>query len=295
MPEAKVCYLCSARNEPGAVRCMQCGERFSGTGLLLEQETEQRPSWWKSSTEAGGSVPIPPQVREQQIRAERRAQEEARLVEEKRRAAQVAQDRLEAARRALAAQKEALRAQAAEAAARKAAQKQTAQTTVSNCTQCGSELGAAGLDFSFCLRCGADVPTTSAKSGTAANTGTGQRVSVSAQTGTVGQSFSGTHTTQQTSLGSQQVQQKQVQHGTVSPAAAAFMSFLMPGVGQLMNGQGPKGVLLLLAMVVAMIVLNSTLGVAVLVGRVLAAIDAYRIAERRRMGQLVRESEWDLG
>jgi hypothetical protein len=35
--------------------------------------------------------------------------------------------------------------------------------------------------------------------------------------------------------------------------------------------------------------------VLLLVGRILAALDAYRIAERRRRGAMVREDEWDFG
>ena len=87
-----------------------------------------------------------------------------------------------------------------------------------------------------------------------------------------------------------------VHQSTVSPTAAAFMSFLMPGIGQLMNGQGAKGVLLLLAMFVGVVIFNfPAMSLMVMIGRILAAIDAYRIAERRRAGKFVRDGEWDLG
>ena len=53
---------------------------------------------------------------------------------------------------------------------------------------------------------------------------------------------------------------------------------------------------LLLAMFVGVVILSgSPTGLMVMIGRILAAIDAYRIAERRRAGKFVRDGEWDLG
>jgi len=81
----------------------------------------------------------------------------------------------------------------------------------------------------------------------------------------------------------------------VTPGVAATLAFHLPGSGQLANGQAEKGILLLLGMYIAAFLLNlPALSLPLLVIRVISAIDAYRIAERRRRGQQVRGGEWDI-
>jgi len=70
------------------------------------------------------------------------------------------------------------------------------------------------------------------------------------------------------------------------------LSFLLPGLGQLLNRQVAKGVL---TMVGSFVIQALPIGLVVTtVIRVLCAVDAYRIGERRRRGEAVGDTEWDL-
>ena len=68
------------------------------------------------------------------------------------------------------------------------------------------------------------------------------------------------------------------------PVLAAVLSFIFPGAGQLWCGQGLKGIVML---GVAMFTLS---GCGVL--SVLAAVDAYLIAQRKRRGETL--GEWQM-
>jgi TM2 domain-containing membrane protein YozV len=247
-------------------RCINCGQRMGGTvggAVLLAEKSEEdtiHAPWWQSSP--GSAIPPPPQVKEEAARAEVARREAERIVEE--------QHRYE----------ERLRLQAEDARARvqhHSARPTTTGTKLTNCWRCGSPMGEAGATFSFCLRCGADSredPRLAAS--TAAQEQQRQQE---------------THPHVRVRIhGAQQARQN-----TASPFFAALLSFFFPGIGQMMNGQRGKGILLLLAWFVfsfAVPIVPWFLGV---VGRVLAAMDAYRIAERRRAGKPVRDEEWDLG
>ena len=75
----------------------------------------------------------------------------------------------------------------------------------------------------------------------------------------------------------------------------AILSFLFPGVGQLLNGQVGKGMMLILAAFVAVSLMRlPAFGLELLIARVLIALDAYRIGEKRRNGQKVGEGDWDI-
>jgi TM2 domain-containing membrane protein YozV len=245
-------------------RCINCGQRIGGGNgvvLLAEQPAEEatvHAPWWQSSP--GSVIPPPPQVKEEAARAEIARREAERIAEE--------QTRYE----------ERLRRQAEEAKARSAPQPaaRTAGTgkTLANCWRCGSTMGEAGATFSFCLRCGADAredPRVMAQEQAQQRQQEAVRVRVHG------------------------VQQQQPQRCTTSPFFAALLSFFFPGVGQMMNGQRGKGILLLLAWFVFSFIVPGIPGFLGIVGRVLAAMDAYRIADRRRSGKHVREEEWDLG
>lgn len=76
---------------------------------------------------------------------------------------------------------------------------------------------------------------------------------------------------------------------TASPWKAAFLSTLLIGLGQMSVGQVRKGVALLIGGTILSIV---TLGIAALVIMPVAAIDAYKIADKLRRGQPVRAWEF---
>ena len=309
MPDVRLCRHCGTANEPEAVRCEICGERFSGMALLHEKTESATTSWWEASaTQEARTIPVPPQIREEQAKAQRAAQELERVTREAeqlmaevntenvfREQAQRRQEirtRAEAARRRV--EERLKQLEDAEAGVQAAVHrtspktaKSKAKTIAQTCPTCGSELGEAGVSFSFCVRCGSDIPVQTVPE---LEQHTEQEVEQELHQ-TVrpqGRQTVHQHTVPQVEI--------HVHQSTVSPTAAAFMSFLMPGVGQLMNGQGAKGVLLLLAMFVGVIIFGmGPTGLMVMIGRILAAIDAYRIAERRRSGKFVRDGEWDLG
>ncbi len=79
-----------------------------------------------------------------------------------------------------------------------------------------------------------------------------------------------------------------------TPYVAAILSFLLPGVGQLRNAQWGKGFALLMATFALLALLPISLwGVTALILRAIVALDAFRIAERRRRGQPVSPWQWD--
>ena len=71
---------------------------------------------------------------------------------------------------------------------------------------------------------------------------------------------------------------------TASPWTAAFLSMLLIGLGQMSVGQVRKGVVVLVGGTLLSIL---TVGIAALVIMPLAAVDAYKIADKLRRGQPV--------
>ena len=83
MPDVRLCPHCGTANESEAVRCDVCGERFSGLALLHEKADSVKPSWWEASANLENrTVPVPPQIREEQAKAQRAAQELERVTRE---------------------------------------------------------------------------------------------------------------------------------------------------------------------------------------------------------------------
>jgi TM2 domain-containing membrane protein YozV len=273
-------------------RCIHCGQRLSG--LLLRAEETYDPyaePWWRVSS---GTIPLPPQVREEMARSESVARETARFAEEQRLAEEMARAK-EEERAAIKAQHEREETDFWTRPSRIVETKETKTTATTattnaqvlgNCTNCGASLGEAGHVFSFCLRCGADVTaeaTAAAKTKTAESTVETEEVRPVARQSVTVETITLTRAVE-------------TEQNTPSPLAAAFLSFLLPGIGQLMNGQGAKGVLLLLALFVTMGIFGwPAFSLPVMVGRIIAAVDAYRIAERKREKKPVRDGEWDIG
>ena len=79
------------------------------------------------------------------------------------------------------------------------------------------------------------------------------------------------------------------------PGVCAVLSFLVPGIGQILCGQVVKGIVLLIAAYVSVAyprLLFGMPGFLLFVGKVFVAIDAYNIARRRRAGRRVGDWEW---
>ena len=70
----------------------------------------------------------------------------------------------------------------------------------------------------------------------------------------------------------------------VSPAAAAVLSVLVVGLGQMLNGQLPKGLCILAA---GMVLGGITVGFGAPVIWVLSAVDAYLCAKKLSQGQSI--------
>jgi len=81
----------------------------------------------------------------------------------------------------------------------------------------------------------------------------------------------------------------------VSPFAHGVLSFFFPGVGQILNGQPGKGFLLIVAGFVSVMAWGlGPWAIPIVVVRMLVALDAYRIANRRLAGDAIDPNEWDL-
>jgi TM2 domain-containing membrane protein YozV len=301
MAAERICGFCGRANPADMPRCINCGQRVAG-GLLLQDETAtivNREPWWRASTGKNGqtTIPLPPQVREEVARAESLRVEAERKAEQER----IAQELKAAEGRKRQAEEEAWRRTLGQSVAqtlghvaevrnattakpgpvKTTAGKNVAQT----CAKCNAPIGEAGAVFSFCVHCGADLAPSSTVASTSSTVGVSP-----AHWGQTG------HTVTTAKTGIVNIQAETPKTQGMNPVVPAALSFFWPGFGQFANGQAAKGVLLLLAAFVATVVLGwQSMGFFMIIGRVLAAVDAYRIAERRRSGKPVREGEWDLG
>lgn len=294
MAEERICPVCGRSNAVASRECDNCAHPlFSGRTILLseEDETVSELERWRAGEETfKSSIPPPPQVRQAWEKREvERREAEQRKIEAKAEVQRLKAER-EAAYRAVITPRVSTAGTA------------SASTTAVRCTRCGAGANEAGwgVPFSFCANCGADLAA-----GTASEEGAQpSQTAVSSGPATKAKSYreqmvvrrsrqSGTaQTGGRRVAGNASVRARQ-QHS--SRHVPAILSFFIPGGGQIMNGQVGKGVLLLLATAFALSMLHlSAWGLAMVVGRVLVAVDAYRIAEKRREGRTVREWEWDL-
>jgi TM2 domain-containing membrane protein YozV len=292
MPDEGRCPHCGSATPTDMPRCIHCGQRLAGLLLRTEEYDAYSEPWWRVSS---GTVPLPPQVKAEMERQETVAREAARFAEERR----VAEEQAKAREEARTARKEQREREEedfwtrpvvvpmeTQAAAAAESTTKVAGQTLGNCTNCGASLGEAGHTFSFCLRCGADV-SAEARQKTKTVVDTVETEGV--QPAAVRQRI-----TVETMSITRAVETERTT--TPNPIGAAFLSFVLPGLGQLVNGQGAKGVLLLLALFVTMGLFGwPAFSLPVMVGRVLAAVDAYRIADRKRENKPVRDGEWDIG
>lgn len=76
---------------------------------------------------------------------------------------------------------------------------------------------------------------------------------------------------------------------SMEPAIAALVSFFIPGIGQIILGQGIKGVVIL---IVGAVLCVFTFCIALLIVSPAAAIDAYLIAQKLKQGKSV--GEWEF-
>ena len=323
----RFCPFCGRANRSDLPRCMNCGQRMvptppttqaavtGGRSILLEETDETQTvasrtgnhePWWRTPEGSPfGSIPPPPQVREEMARFEAResAKEAAKRAEQAAKNAAAAHARKKAAEAVLRAAEKEQAAKAASQATNAAFAKNPitgASVSHMECVRCGT-VPPPGGGFSFCLSCGGDLTSTgspifngTAKVNKAAKT-TPTSVHSSAAPSVAG--VRKMHEAETKGMGGRvSLASAQGQAGYFPPGVAAVLSFFVPGIGQIINGQVAKGVVLLLASFFVSTVLGvATMGLLPIIGRVVAALDAYRVAERRRKGEVVRPDEWDLG
>jgi X-X-X-Leu-X-X-Gly heptad repeat protein len=283
-------------------------ENTGGSRLLLKEEEPEVKTV---------RIPLPPQLKaeeEQQREAERAAEAVAQVA------------LLQHARRGVELPAPLVSAPPIVQAATEVKLKKKASPT--KCPSCGQVIPSQSAGFSFCTHCGADLPKAALSleaepvkdtrppvriappgeelgtNGVRDTRATVRKIvqvhnSVGQATSGVGQVTSG--------VGQMQAQQVASVTGTssaqveiefrreVNPTVHAILSFLFPGVGQLLNGQVGKGILLILAAFVAVTLLRlDPFGMVLLIARAVIGLDAYRIGEKRRSGQKVGEGDWDI-
>lgn len=319
------CMNCGQRMLP-SIPNIDEGTVAEGRSVLLQHEPDETQTiaartgnhepWWRTP-DGAGAIPPPPQVKEEMARFQAREEAKASVLraEEEAKEANLAHERKRAAAAVARAAKREQAAKAKEGTPVTAVGPVSAtNATHLECARCGT-VPPPGGGFSFCLSCGGDLSTTagssvlnggaqSAASRTSAKTATTVRAASTLQSsaapGVAGlrglhQSESGKNGTAAFSMSSSSAQTG-IKTNAAPPGVAALLSFFVPGVGQIINGQVAKGIVLLLASFVVTSVFGlSTMGILPLIGRVIAALDAYRVADRRRKGQAVRPDEWDLG
>ena len=295
------CPACGRENRATARTCANCAtvltppsaptdemptgswQRLAAQEAVYGSEfgTVQGGAWEKVSTERkSGEMPLPPQV---QAEALRRQREEAQA---KAVAARAARERVESERRAQ------------DDAARRAADAVRAAAVTRTCPTCGVPVVLQNGEsaFSFCVNCGNSFASLQ---------------TVRMPQGTVPPVIAAAyrpHPEQAQSLArpvfqpAYRTQVRVAERADIlpvteaTPYVAAILSFLLPGTGQLRNAQWSKGLLLLVATFTLLALLPVGLwSVTALILRSLVALDAFRIAERRRRGQPVTPWQWDAG
>jgi TM2 domain-containing membrane protein YozV len=163
------------------------------------------------------------------------------------------------------------------------------------CDSCGNP--STG-EFSFCTECGADLPVQGkAKKSKRIlphgirDTRETLRQMAAVHDGKYHGQKTRTQTTQTT--GNNTTTKETVVVGVVPPGIAAISSFFIPGSGQVLNGQNFKGIWVLIAWAFFAFLLNSPAPV-MLIAAAIAALDAYKIAERKKRGERIEPLEWDV-
>ena len=234
-------------------------EHESAENLAESLEEMARRRLGESVPRYKSAVPLPPQMREEKVQQKRTVEEEGR------------------------------RKAVVENASRLAARREVEQkaTVGTRCVSCAKEVDEEGAKFSFCLHCGSDLPSaTRPKTKRVRKDDPSGVRDVRSRARELGELH-------------RQAAQRQLHAepmaaattSELSPVVAAILAFVLPGLGQLLNRQVSKGVVLM----VGFLTVGSLFGGLVqTVLRVLCAIDAYRIADRRRKGEAVADGEWDV-
>ncbi len=307
-----ICPACGRANATAARTCANCAtvltppaptqpsevgedwKRLAAQEAVYGSEfgTVQGGAWGQVSTERkSGELPLPPQVQAEALRRERE-EAQARAV--------AARARREAEEQAKKREADAARVRAV-AGANKA-------TAIRQCARCGatSDTAQEGTNFSFCLLCGgsfADNPGIRTATPNRMPNGTVPPVivvppppTVTSPVGVLQQQARREVRAPYTPTVRVREEAAILPFTEVTPYVSAILSFLLPGAGQLRNAQWSKGFFILLASFVLLSLLPIGIwSVTALILRALVALDAFRIADRRRRGQPITPWRWDAG
>jgi TM2 domain-containing membrane protein YozV len=159
------------------------------------------------------------------------------------------------------------------------------------CDSCGNP--STG-EFSFCTECGADLPVQgkAKKSKRILQHGIRDTRETLRQMAALhdGSQRTRTQTRRQTQTNGTT---EETVVGVVPSGIAAISSFFIPGSGQVLNGQNFKGIWILIGWAFFAFLLNSPAPV-MLIAAAIAALDAYKIAERKKRGEIIEPLEWDV-
>jgi len=330
MPEERICPACGRANALDARTCQNCAAAFGGAVLLSQDAGRQaayssefpvvRDGSWRGVSTQKEKIPLPPQIQAEQRRREleweRRAAEQQAAVRRREEAEGKVAEEHQRRLRVHEAAAEVMRAEHEEHSRRVGA----ARTVTRVCGRCGTAPEEiAGTRFSFCLKCGADLTESKAAAGTEPGTASPPSTDAALRGETGPRSYreamlqrraryrsrvgaareeaaARVASAREEKLAAAGAAEVQAYGATVSPASAAVWSFLLPGVGQMLNGQVGKGALLLLALWIATGAFDlPAFGLTLVVARALIAVDAYRTGERRRRGEPVHTWEWNIG
>jgi hypothetical protein len=159
------------------------------------------------------------------------------------------------------------------------------------CDSCGNP--STG-EFSFCTECGADLPVQgkAKKSKRILQHGIRDTRETLRQMAALHDGSQRTRTQTRRQTQSNGTTEETVV-GIVPSGIAAISSFFIPGSGQVLNGQNFKGIWILIAWAFFAFLLNSPAPM-MLIAAAIAALDAYRIAERKKRGETIEPLEWDV-
>ncbi len=318
-----ICPACGRANPATARTCRNCATTLAvpapGDTPGAEDERRRAEQEVISSSELGtvqggawqgvstvrkpGDLPLPPQVQAEALRREREdAQARAaqarvtqeREEQEKRRATAEARQRAEGEAR-----------QRSEAEARLRVEAEARQRLAGRiCRNCGTPAppsveGGVGA-FSFCLQCGASFSDVRPPVTVQPLSAVPPVVTVTSPVGVLRQQARREVRQPPVYAVAQAGGQRVAEHPDIlpvteaTPFVAAILSFLLPGSGQLRNAQWSKGLaLLLLTFGLLALIPIGIWSITALILRLLIALDAFRIAERRRKGQTIAPWQWD--
>ncbi len=162
--------------------------------------------------------------------------------------------------------------------------------------------GATTTDtFTFCTACGADLPTDAGLPPAGASPSASPLPQGVRDTRATVRRIAETYGAIPEGSGQTQARRPDepasaAEERLAHPMTLAILSFFFPGVGQFLNRQSAKGFALLIAGFITVTLMGiAPFAFVLLTLRILVAIDAYRIGQKRARGEEIAPDEWGFG